>query len=331
MESSTKIKTVNSKKKAIKRMKSIIPGTEEDDKAKGFSKKTTMKEFKLPLFKEIINSKYPFEFNLPDHSEEIKEKYLYIQEEMPKQEEIEEIDDKEDNYDSETDQQSVILFDSDIYFLKTVKAVDVVFLVDTTGSMNPYIKGIRHFLRKMLYEIKKCILSLPSEEIDILKVGLVSYRDHEQKEPSYVSKVISDLTLDTAKIKEEIMNLTAFGGADEPEAVLDGINDVVNSISWRENSFKLLYHVIDAPPHGRDLNGGLKDNYTQGCPCGIKYRELLYDLRGKGIEYTIVSIGDHLDKMIDAFKTVMKLELMCPTIKADPKKKNTQINNSNIE
>ena len=31
--------------------------------------------------------------------------------------------------------------------------------------------------------------------------------------------------------------------------------------------------------------------------------------------------------MIDAFKTVMKLELMCPTIKADPKKKNTQINN----
>ena len=55
MESSTKIKTVNSKKKAIKRMKTIIPGTEEDEKAKGFSKKTTMKEFKLPLFKEIIN------------------------------------------------------------------------------------------------------------------------------------------------------------------------------------------------------------------------------------------------------------------------------------
>ena len=252
----------------------------------------------------------------------INQKYIIFIRESQQQNNLEKPD-EDDGYDSESDPLSVIIFDNDLYFLKTINEIDLVLLVDTTGSMNPYLKEIKHFLRKLLCDVRKTVSNLPSEEVETLKVGLVTYRDHDQEKISYVSRVNVDLTSDTSLIRREIMNMTTSGGGDEPEAVLDGINEAINNISWREKSFKFIYHVLDAPAHGKELNGGLKDDYKE-CPCGINFRDLLYDLKGKGIDYTIVGLGGHLDKMIDAFSTVTKLEVMNPIITIDDTKPNLQ-------
>ena len=275
---------------------------------------------KLYLFKDLINSQ--FAYNIEDIINLINQKYIIFIRESQQQNNLEKPD-EDDGYDSESDPLSVIIFDNDLYFLKTIKEIDLVLLVDTTGSMNPYLKEIKHFLRKLLCDVRKTVSNLPSEEVEILKVGLVTYRDHDQEKISYVSRVNVDLTSDTSLIRREIMNMTTSGGGDEPEAVLDGINEAINNISWREKSFKFIYHVLDAPAHGKELNGGLKDDYKE-CPCGINFRDLLYDLKGKGIDYTIVGLGGHLDKMIDAFSTVTKLEVMNPIITIDDTKPNLQ-------
>jgi hypothetical protein len=40
------------------------------------------------------------------------------------------------SYNSEEDQNSIIIFDSEIYFSQKIEQVDVVFLLDTTKSIN---------------------------------------------------------------------------------------------------------------------------------------------------------------------------------------------------
>lgn len=277
---------------------------------------------KLYLFKDLINSQ--FSYSIGDIIDLIYQKYIiYIRESQESQRQKNYPGKADDGYDSESDPLSVIIFDNDLYFLKTINEIDIVLLVDTTGSMNPYLTEVKRFLRKLLCDVRKTVSNLPSEEVETLKVGLVTYRDHDQEKVSYVSKVNVDLTSDTSLIRKEIMSMTASGGGDEPEAVLDGINKAVNNISWREKSFKFIYHVLDAPAHGKELNGGLRDDQKE-CPCGINFRDLLYDLKGKGIDYTIVGLGRYLDKMIDAFSTVTKLEVMTPIITIDDSKPNLQ-------
>ena len=53
---------------------------------------------------------------------------------------------------------------------------------------------------------------------------------------------------------------------------------------------KFLYHFCGSPPHGKDINCDAEDNYPDGCPCGKQYRDIIQQLRGKGIEYNIISI-----------------------------------------
>ena len=92
------------------------------------------------------------------------------------------------SYNSEEDNNSIIIFDMEINFVKNVSQIDIVFLLDTTKSMNPYLKGIKRYIRKLVFDAKKSISHYLSDDFDILKYGLVAYRDHDQEglENSYV-------------------------------------------------------------------------------------------------------------------------------------------------
>ena len=225
------------------------------------------------------------------------------------------IDEKEDpndqSYDSIKDPNEVIIFDKEIQFLKDITDIDIVFLIDTTGSMNPYIKGIKRFIRKLLFDANKTISQFKIESISVLKFGLVAYRDHDQENESYVSKVLCNLTDNKKEFRESLYSLDAKGGEDECEAVLDGLDEVVNNIKWRNDSMKFLYHFCGSPPHGKDINCDAEDNYPDGCPCGKQYRDIIQQLRGKGIEYNIISIiKDSLQKMMEAFSHICKIDSM---------------------
>lgn len=241
---------------------------------------------------------------------------------------IYEIKEEEDDYDSDKDANSVLIFDSEIHFLKNVDAVDIVLLIDTTCSMNPYIKSVKHFLRKLIWDARKTLSHFENDSTSLLQVGIVLYKDHDKGNKSYISKVLLDLTSDIQKFKNLIMKITCSGGEDEPEAVLDGLDTAINQISWREKSLKFIYHVLDAPPHGKNFNKGLKDNFNE-CPCKLKHEDVLYDLRGKGIEYSIVKIGNNLNRMIEEFSKIAKFEIITPLLEVDTTKSNNQVNFGN--
>lgn len=234
-------------------------------------------------------------------------------------------DPNDQSYDSEEDPTDVIIFDSELQFLPKIYKVEIVFLLDTTKSMNPYMAGIKRFIRKLVFDAKKTISHYETAELDALSLGLIGYKDHDQANVrgSYVSKVLCDLTCDHDKFRKALFSIVPSGGDDDCEAVVDGLNEIVQNIKWSDDSIKFVYHICDAPAHGKIYTEGkmekktknsIIDNYEAGCPCGMEPKSILKAMRGKYIEYTIIGIDNCVDKMIQEFSKFVKIDVMQPTI-----------------
>jgi Mg-chelatase subunit ChlD len=119
--------------------------------------------------------------------------------------------------------------------------VEVVFCLDTTGSMS----GLIDAAKKKIWAISTQIASgTPTPHV---KVGLVAYRDRRD---AYVSKVF-DLTDDLDGVYTNLMSFQAGGGGDFPESVNQALNEAVTKINWSKNkkALKIIFLVGDAPPH----------------------------------------------------------------------------------
>jgi len=120
----------------------------------------------------------------------------------------------------------------------TVK-LDVVFLLDATGSMGDEIG-----------QLQENILSISSQidafgDVDV-RYGLVHYRDRGD---AYISQV-HDFTPDVAQFQSDLNSVRAEGGGDTPEALNEGLYDALHSVEWRgADTIKLVFLVADAPPH----------------------------------------------------------------------------------
>ena len=161
----------------------------------------------------------------------------------------------EEIYNPKLDPKQIISFDYYLDLVYDIKYVDLVFLIDSTASMNCYSASVNKIILKIIYDLEKNLSKFFLEEIDILKIGIISYRDHDDEEKTFLTNIETNLTNDIKGIKNILMNIHYSGGKDEPEAVLDGLNSVLNDISWREKSTKFLVHILDAPCHGNEFHG----------------------------------------------------------------------------
>ena len=80
---------------------------------------------------------------------------------------------------------------------------------------------------------------------------------------------------------------------------------------------KFCFHLLDAPPHGSEFNGN-KDNYPEGCTCGLEYITLLSDLRELEVDYTIIKLNNSINKMIEVFSNYIEVDVL--TIELEPDK-----------
>jgi Mg-chelatase subunit ChlD len=119
--------------------------------------------------------------------------------------------------------------------------VEVVFCLDTTGSMTGLIDGAK---QKIWSICNKIASGQPTPD---LKVGLVAYRDRGDE---YITKVF-DLSDDLDTIHSHLMGFQAEGGGDEPESVNEALCVAVNKIQWSSDDkvLRIIYLVGDAPPH----------------------------------------------------------------------------------
>ncbi|MGY5859814.1 MAG: vWA domain-containing protein, partial [Candidatus Thorarchaeota archaeon] len=109
--------------------------------------------------------------------------------------------------------------------------LDIVFVVDNTGSMGPYIQNVKTKILEIIRTIKK------EELCHRLRVGLVSYRDHPPEETSYITKKF-ELSPETVLIEQNVMLMGASGGGDGPEAVSTALQ-VMNKMEYLNESAKI--------------------------------------------------------------------------------------------
>jgi hypothetical protein len=121
------------------------------------------------------------------------------------------------------------------------RSIDVVFAVDTTGSMGGLLDGAKRTVWSIATHIRK---TEPAAE---LRIGLVAYRDVGDE---YVTRDFS-LTSDLDAVFAELAGYRAAGGGDTPEDVAAALHDTIHKMQWRNDARKLVFLVGDAPPADR--------------------------------------------------------------------------------
>jgi Mg-chelatase subunit ChlD len=120
--------------------------------------------------------------------------------------------------------------------------LEMVFVLDTTGSMGGLLEGAKQRIWGIVNEVMQSA-SHPS-----VRVGLVAYRDRGDE---YVTKVLP-LTNDLDQVYSTLMSYRAEGGGDTPENVRRALADGVHNAGWSPRTqgiAQIIFLVGDAPPH----------------------------------------------------------------------------------
>lgn len=121
--------------------------------------------------------------------------------------------------------------------LPAQRTVDVVFILDTTGSMSEEISALKGTIGEVVRSLR--------HQNARPRLGLVEYKDITD---GYVTR-LHQMTTDVDGFTERVASLYADGGGDTPEHVNAGLRVAVDHIRWNPESVaRLAFLIGDAPP-----------------------------------------------------------------------------------
>jgi hypothetical protein len=176
------------------------------------------------------------------------------------------------------------------------QGVDICFVIDTTLSMAPYFEKVKQTITRIM-KYNQGLLRRIQARSDF-RFAVVDYRDHPPEGDYLYHRC--DFTKHTTAISY-VKNLISKDGGDPPEAVLDAL-DAACELGWRDNADRLLFHILDAPPHGRIYHTSTPDKWSNGCPCGKTAQNVLEKMKKKKICYNVLHCTNFLNMMIAEFK-----------------------------
>jgi Mg-chelatase subunit ChlD len=149
--------------------------------------------------------------------------------------------------------------------------IDVVFVLDTTGSMS----GLIETAKEKIWSIASTMAS--AQPTPLIRMGLVAYRDRGD---AYVVRTV-DLTDDLDSVYAQLMQFAAGGGGDGPESVNAALSTAVHELSWSGGgqAYQTIFLVGDAPPH--------MDYQDEP-----QYPEILAAARDRGIVVNAIQCGN---------------------------------------
>ena len=120
--------------------------------------------------------------------------------------------------------------------------LEMVFVLDTTGSMNGLLEGAKQKIWGIVNQV------MQESETATVRIGLVAYRDRGDE---YLTQV-QPLTEDLDKIYTTLMTYNAEGGGDFQEDVRTALTAGLNNAGWSpaaDDLSQVIFLVGDAPPH----------------------------------------------------------------------------------
>lgn len=126
---------------------------------------------------------------------------------------------------------------------KTVGVLDLIFVIDLTGSMGDDIEEVQ--------EQASDIVEYISDNIPSWRIAIVGYRDFGEP------VMFEDYAFSSNRedILDNINDLSVYGGGDWPEAVYEGLMRAIMTEEigdWRDGVHKKIILMGDAPPHEKE-------------------------------------------------------------------------------
>jgi outer membrane protein OmpA-like peptidoglycan-associated protein/Mg-chelatase subunit ChlD len=124
--------------------------------------------------------------------------------------------------------------------------IDIVFVIDETGSMGPYIHAVKENIKKFAHRLR-------AQGFDY-QLGLIRFAD----DPPSVPPTMTD---DVGVFEQWVSEIEANGGGDIPENALEALN-AATKMKYRQSSLKLAILVTDAPCFERNTPGDGTTTFT---------------------------------------------------------------------
>ncbi|MEM8620402.1 MAG: vWA domain-containing protein [Actinomycetota bacterium] len=141
--------------------------------------------------------------------------------------------------------------------------LDVAFLLDATGSMRDEIDRLKQTIDTIAERV--AVLD-PAPDV---RFAMTLYRDEGD---AFVTSTY-DFTGDVGEFRAALSRVVADGGGDYPEALDEGLAEVLAAPAWRsaDDAVQLVFLVADAPPHvDRQVSAGYPDSVRTAIERGVK-------------------------------------------------------------
>ena len=172
--------------------------------------------------------------------------------------------------------------------------LDLLFIIDSTNSTNPYLEDIKKNLNQMIEDIYN---NCPTATIYI---GFIGYKDFDELDlgEQYID---IELTKEKEEINQKIKDLEPHGGGDEAEDLAGAFELALNK-KWKGFSrFAIL--ATDAPCHGIEFHSPeLEDNYQDGDPNGRDIKLFVKNFAENNISLFCVRLTDTTEMMFNIFE-----------------------------
>ena len=146
--------------------------------------------------------------------------------------------------------------------------VDIVFIMDTTGSMSEEIERLKSTI-EIIYMNLSALSTQPA-----IRFGMILYKDRGD---IYTTRTVG-LTGNLEQFQSALNEVSAEGGGDHPEDLQAALKAALSGMNWNTRGIRLGYIITDAPPH---LD--YQQKYT--------YKDGVHNAREKGIKLYTVGTG----------------------------------------
>ena len=174
----------------------------------------------------------------------------------------------------------------------TTKEYDIIYMIDSTGSMESWIDAAADRCLNISEELK---IKFPHLEFYF---GGIFYRDPVDSEEDIHE--VFDLTNNMSELRDDFRNIKATGGGDDPEDWVGAYEKSINSINWKDGT-KLIIHIADAPAHTKEFCG--KENHEKEAG---KLPKMLKICADKGIKIIGFSIDENSKKSFEVCEQYYK-------------------------
>jgi len=121
--------------------------------------------------------------------------------------------------------------------------VDVVFCVDASGSMQPYVDGVRSAVQ----ELTNDLLANHAEISDRFRFGLVTFRGPGELNVDCTLREGSTTGEQGSSFVEKISTVQATGGGEDGEDMLGGMALAVSAMDWHHYGPRVVVLIGDEP------------------------------------------------------------------------------------